>query len=187
MATVLQTPRTVLRPWTDDDAPALYAYAKDPEVGPIAGWPPHTGVADSRAVIRDVLSAPETYAVVLRETGEPVGSVGLHFGDAGSMPLPDGEAELGYWIGRPLWGRGLASEAAAELVRHGFEDLGLSAIWCGCYEGNDRSRRCMEKCGFVYHHTAEDVPCRLMGDVRTEHVSLLTRERWLAESGENRR
>lgn len=77
MATMLQTPRTVLRPWTDDDAPALYAYAKDPEVGPIAGWPPHTGVENSRSIIRDVLSAPETYAVVLRETGEPVGSVGL--------------------------------------------------------------------------------------------------------------
>ncbi len=87
----------------------------------------------------------------------------------------------------PQSGRGPFEEGAAELVRHGFEDLGLSAIWCGCYEGNDRSRRCMEKCGFVYHHTAEDVPCRLMGDVRTERVSLLTRERWLAGSGEGRR
>ncbi len=64
--------------------------------------------------------------------------------------------------------------------RHGFEDLGLSAVWCGHYEGNDRSQHCMEKCGFVYHHTARDVPCRLMGDVRTERASLLTRERWLA-------
>lgn len=77
-----------------------------------------------------MLSAPETYAVVLKETGEPVGSVGLLFGSSGTVALPEGEAELelGYWIGRPYWGRGLIPEASRELVRHAFEDVGVDRL-----------------------------------------------------------
>ena len=77
----LITSRLLLRPWQESDAEALYRYAKDPAVGPVAGWPPHTSVADSLEIIRTVFAAPETYAVVLKETGEPVGSVGIMFGD----------------------------------------------------------------------------------------------------------
>ena len=55
---ILQTKRLILRPWCEDDAQALYQYASDPEIGPAAGWPPHTSVEDSREIIRTVLSAP---------------------------------------------------------------------------------------------------------------------------------
>ena len=60
----METERLILRPWREEDALPLYKYAKNPAVGPIAGWPPHTSVENSREVIRDILSAPETYAVV---------------------------------------------------------------------------------------------------------------------------
>ena len=62
---ILETNRLILRPWTEDDAEDLYRYASSPEIGPIAGWAVHTSVENSREIIRDVLSAPETYAVVL--------------------------------------------------------------------------------------------------------------------------
>ena len=58
-----RTERLLLRPWRESDAESLYEYARDPEVGPIAGWPVHTSVENSREIIRDVLSAEETYAV----------------------------------------------------------------------------------------------------------------------------
>lgn len=77
---ILETGRLILRRWEEADAEELYQYAKDPAVGPIAGWPPHTSVENSREIIRDVLTAPETYAVVLKETGKPVGSIGIMFG-----------------------------------------------------------------------------------------------------------
>ena len=77
----LETPRLILRPWCEDDAEELYKYASDPEVGPPAGWPPHTSVENSLDIIRAVLSAPETYAVCLKEDGKPIGSVGLHRND----------------------------------------------------------------------------------------------------------
>ena len=72
----------------------------------------------------------------------------------------------------------LILEAVHELVRHGFEDLGLALIWCGYFEGNIRSKRVQEKCGFRYHHTAKDVPCAIEGLLRDEYVSCLGGWRW---------
>lgn len=51
----MKTERLILRPWTEEDAASLYKYAQDPKIGPIAGWPPHTSVENSREVIRDIL------------------------------------------------------------------------------------------------------------------------------------
>ena len=173
---ILETQRLFLRPWSEADGEELYKYARDPDVGPIAGWPVHTSVENSRQIIREVLSAEGTFAVVLKETGLPVGSIGI----MRNVNLPtDGQAvEIGYWIGKPYWGRGLIPEAVRECIRCCFEQLDCRRIWCGYYEGNEKSRRVQEKCGFVYHHTIEDKPCALMGDTRTEHVSVLEKEDW---------
>ena len=71
------TERLILRPWKDEDAESLFEYAKDPKVGPIAGWPVHTSVENSLDIIRNVLSAPETYAICLKSDNKAIGSVGL--------------------------------------------------------------------------------------------------------------
>lgn len=65
-----------MRPWLEEDAPALFKYASDPEVGPRAGWPPHRSLDESREVIRTVFSGEGMWAVVLKETGEPIGCAG---------------------------------------------------------------------------------------------------------------
>ena len=174
----LTTARLILRPWLESDAEALYKYAQDPAVGPTAGWPPHTSVENSREIIRTILSAPETYAVVLKQTQEPVGSIGLMFADrVHSADIQDHEAEIGYWIGVPYWGQGLIPEAVCRLLEHCFTDLHLSTVWCGHYEGNHQSRRVMEKCGFQYHHT-ETGKTSPLGDIRTEHFLRITEEEW---------
>ena len=172
---ILQTKRLILRPWSENDAEELYKYASDPEVGPPAGWPPHTSAQNSREIIRTVLSAPETYAVCLKENGKPIGSVGLHRND---LAEDDDEYELGYWIGKPFWGQGLIPEASRELLRYAFEDLGMSRIWCGYYDGNEKSHRVQEKLGFVFHHTTEGLEVKLLNEIRTGHSSLMTKERW---------
>lgn len=58
------------------------------------------------------------------------------------------------------------------MLRHGFEDLELNKIWCGYFEGNTKSKRVQEKCGFIYHHMKKDIDWKLMDDVRTEYVTL---------------
>ena len=70
---VLNTKRLILRPWNKSDAESLYEYAKDDRVGPIAGWPVHTSVENSREIIKSVLSAPETYAVCLKDDNRAIG------------------------------------------------------------------------------------------------------------------
>ena len=172
------TCRLILRPWQESDAESLYKYAHDPAIGPIAGWPPHTSVEDSLNIIRTVFAAPETYAVVLKASDEPVGSVGIMFGDGlHSAEIQQGEAEIGYWIGKPYWGQGLIPEAVRCLLRRCFEDLEITAVWCGYYDGNTKSRRVMEKCGFRFHHTVEGKTSPL-GDVRTEHFMRITKKEW---------
>lgn len=178
MRTKLETKRLILRPWAEEDAADLYEYARDPQVGPIAGWLPHTSVENSLQIIRDVLSAPGTYAVVLRESGRPVGSVGLMASDVGSAPMKAGEMEIGYWIGVPYWGQGLIPEAVGELMRYAFEELGCTALWCGYFEGNEKSRRVQEKCGFVAHHS-EDGKAFPAGVMR-EHFTRITRTQWMS-------
>lgn len=179
-ATVLETERLNLRPWRIDDADALYRYASDPDVGPAAGWKPHESVNESREIIGTVFSAPETFAVVPKGATEPVGCVGLLFGESGNVELGDGEAEIGYWIAKPFWGQGFAPEATRCLMRHAFEDLGLSKLWCGWYEGNDKSRRAQEKCGFCFERMEEDAVNEATGETTRMCVSSLTRESWLA-------
>lgn len=137
----LKTQRLILRPWKESDAEDLYKYASNPHVGPIAGWPPHTSVDNSREIIRSVLSKNEIYAVCLKEDNKAIGSIGLTFGNASTLNLPDTQGEIGYWIGVPFWGQGLIPEAVKELLRHGFEDLKLEKIWCGYFDGNIKSKR----------------------------------------------
>ena len=111
----LETERLILRPWCEDDAEELYKNASDPEVGPPAGWPPHTSVENSREIIRTVLSAPETYAVCLKENGKPIGSIGFHRSD---LAEDDDEYELGYCrSGRR------SKIAAEELVKLGYTNV----------------------------------------------------------------
>lgn len=176
------TERLILRPWRETDAESLYEYAKDPEVGPTAGWPVHTSIENSLAIIRNVLSEPETYAVCLKGDNKAIGSIGLIPSTQSYADAEKDEIEVGYWIGVPFWGNGYIPEAVKEMQRYAFEDLGYKAMWCVYYDGNDKSKRVQEKCGFIYHHTEKDKVCTLMGDVRTEHFTYITKEQWLEMS-----
>ncbi|HEM6190558.1 TPA: GNAT family N-acetyltransferase [Streptococcus suis] len=175
---ILETNRLILRPWSETDVADLFSQAIHPEVGPAAGWPVHQSVEESREIIKTVLSQPETYALVLKETGQVIGSIGLMLGKQGGLDLPDSEAELGYWLGQGFWGQGLIPEACQVLLDYGFSQLSLDKIWCRAFVENSKSLRVQEKLGFVYQYLLEDVHFPLIDEVRTERVSLLTRGEW---------
>ncbi len=177
MTTTLKTARLILRPWRETDAESLYEYARDPLVGPISGWPVHTSVENSREIIRDILSAERTWAVTVRPSDEAVGSIGLKVGTASNLLLPADEAEIGYWIGQPFWGRGYIPEATREVIRYAFDDLGMEVLWCGWFDGNDKSRRVGEKCGFRHLRT-EKKYWPLIDATVTQHISRLTKQEW---------
>lgn len=176
----LTTERLVLRPWSESDAADLYTFAQDGRVGPVAGWPVHKSVDESREVIRTVFAQEGVFAVTLKAEGRAIGCVGLLTGTRSNFPIGNDEGEVSYWIGVPYWGQGLIPEAVRALIRYGFGKLGLKALWCGYFDGNDKSRRVQEKCGFRPHHTTGARYDALTDDVRIEHVSRLTREEWVA-------
>lgn len=103
----LETPRLLLRPWRETDAAHLYDIARDPRVGPIAGWPAHTSVEQSAEIIRTVFRHPEVYALELKESGRAIGCVGILIGKDSNFDIGDDEGEIAYWIGVPYWGQGL--------------------------------------------------------------------------------
>ena len=69
-------------------------------------------------------------------------------------------------------------EAVKEMLRHAFEDCGMQKVWIGYYEGNNKSKRVQEKCGFKYQWKSENLDVPLMHEKRTGHVSLMTKEDW---------
>ena len=115
----------------------------------------------------------------MKETGKPVGSSARLLHGESNKTHGDKECELGYWVGKPYWGQGLIPEASKEILRHGFEDLGMEKIWCGYYEGNEKSKRVQEKLGFTYHSTRENVHLTLLNEDRNDVVNLMTKEDWL--------
>lgn len=176
----LKTERLILRRWKESDAEDLFRYARDPEVGPIAGWPAHRSIEESREVIKNVLCGKEAYAVCLKDDGKAIGAIELKLNGHTDMTERDDECELGYWLGKPFWGQGIMPEATREILRHAFEDCGMRKVWCGYYEGNTKSKRVQEKCGFKYQWKSENVDVPLMNEKRTGHVSCITRQDWLA-------
>ena len=169
---IIETERLILRPWREEDAADLYRYASDPEVGPAAGWAPHESVEDSLQVLRTILIKPDTWAVTQKGSDAPVGSVGIF---PSSCSLAAHQPEIGYWLARPLWGKGYIPEAVLALIGLCF-DRGAEAVWCAHAELNRRSRRVIEKCGFVYRCT-EDWTSAL-GDVRKSLYYSIRRQEW---------
>jgi RimJ/RimL family protein N-acetyltransferase/cytidine deaminase len=147
-------------------------------VGPIAGWPPHQSVHESREVIKNVLNGAEAYAICRKEDEKAIGTVELKLNGHTDLAECDDECELGYWLGKPFWGQGIMPEAVSEIIRHGFEDIGMTKIWCGYYEGNTKSKRVQEKVRFRYQWKSEGVDVPLMHEKRTGHVSSMTKAQW---------
>lgn len=145
----MESERILLRQWCDDDATALFKYASDPDVGPRAGWRPHSSVEESLSIIRTTFGNSTTWAIVLKSTNEPIGAIGYGPSCDCDLPaLPD-EPTVGYWVGKPYWNRGICSEALRLMIRHITDSTDIESLISGHYLDNPASGRVMEKCGFI--------------------------------------
>ncbi len=145
---ILKTTNLTLRPWMESDAECLYHFAKNPKIGPIAGWPPHESVENSLEIIKTVFAKRETYAIVLNDV--PIGCVGLLFHPDTNHWWGEGAVELGYWVAEEYWGNGYATEASGRLIERAFNELGVSEIYASYKYENKQSGRVLEKLGFKY-------------------------------------
>ena len=145
----LEGDRVVLRPLFEDDAAAVFRYARDPEVTRFLPWDPAPDVHSIRSFLREQVAKRRRgdalpLAIVLRgEREEMIGSTDL----MDIHVIAPGRAELGYLLARPYWGQGLMSEAAALTARHAFDALGLTRLVAFADAENVASCRVLEKIG----------------------------------------
>ena len=145
----MKTERITLRHWLDTDAEALYKYASEPEVGLRAGWSPHKQEQESWEIIRNVFTTPTTWAIAWNETGEAIGAMGYGPSCECSLPSRDGEPTVGYWVGRPYWGKGICTEALHLMISYIRQTTNIKSLISGHFIDNPASGRVMEKCGFL--------------------------------------
>ena len=146
---IFKTENLTLRHWRDEDAKCLYHFAKNPKIGPVAGWPAHESEEYSLNIIKTVLNRKESYAVV--KDNIPIGSVSLLLHPDTHHWWGDDSAELGYWIAHEYWGRGYATESSEVLIKRAFNDLGIKQIYATYKCENIASKRVLEKLGFKYY------------------------------------
>ncbi|MCC5982313.1 MAG: GNAT family N-acetyltransferase [Oceanicaulis sp.] len=144
----LETDRLVLRPLAISDASWISAGSSNLAVSRMTGRIPYPNpligaelyVLTCRAA--EINRGDRVRAILLKDTGEGIGMIGLH-------PRSDGPWEFGYWLGEPFWGRGYATEAGHALLDAAMHD-GITAIAAGHYADNPASGRVLEKLGFAY-------------------------------------
>ena len=145
MRRVIETERLVLRPLEAGDAAAIAALAGDIDVSRMTSRIPHPLTAEEAGRwIAALAGAAEVVFAVLHE-GELVGCTGC-------APLSERRAEIGYWIGKPWWGRGFATEAVRALVAQAFAAGDYDELASGHFADNPASARVLEKAGFRYTH-----------------------------------
>ena len=175
MSKRLETERLILDKWSVKDAPDLFAYAKNPNVGPAAGWEPHKSVAHSKSIIRNVFKPNGTWKIVWRKTGKPIGTIGL---TADRRRQDPGSRELGYSLDEAFWGRGIMGEAVEAVLAYAFAEMGLTMVSVATGKDNEKSRRVIEKAGFRYEGTERRSFRMYDGSFLDERVYSLLKEEW---------
>lgn len=145
----LATERLILRQLAPEDMDDVFAYASNPEVSRHLTWECHRSLADTLVFLRAVDEAYERgelrdFGLVLKATGRLVGTCGFVRADRAA-----GLAELGYTLARPLWDRGLMTEAVRAVIDFGLEEIGLRRVEALCLPENAASARVLEKAGMT--------------------------------------
>jgi len=175
----LESERLILRNFSELDTDDLFRYACDPEVGPPAGWKPHETRAESLAIVRMFLAEDNVWAIERKSDRRVIGSLGFHKDKWRNLP---DVRMFGYVLARDCWGNGYMSEAVKRAIEYAFTEANLSIVSVSHYTFNDRSRRVIEKCGFVREGTVRSAFLRYDGQIFDEALYSLTRQEWLAAS-----
>jgi RimJ/RimL family protein N-acetyltransferase len=141
---VLETERLVLRAPQLEDAKAIAALANDRQIAENTARVPYPyKLADAKQWIHATASSPNDTFLITLPDGAIIGACGIDMRE-------DETPELGYWLGRPYWGKGYATEAVRAVIDHAFTELDHSALLAGARVTNPASRRILEKCGFQW-------------------------------------
>lgn len=155
----LHTERLVLRRMEITDFPNLVKYASNKNVSDkVFGYPYPYLEEDAIARMNTVLEGFKNknrfiFTITQKEENVLIGEIGLR------LETEHNKAEIGYWIAEPYWGKGIATEAVAAVIKFGFEELKLNKIFATCFDGNKTSGKVLEKNGMI-----------LEGELKQEYI-----------------
>ena len=143
-----------LRAWRDTDLESLVKYANNPNIaGNLTNAFPHPyTVENGQAFIQYARSADPLSIFAIELNGEAIGGIGIH-------PQTDimcKNAELGYWLAEPFWGKGIISSAIAQIVQYAFATFDIVRIYARPFGTNFASQKALEKNGFVLEARIHD-------------------------------
>ena len=165
----------LLRPWEAGDAASIVPYADDWLVARNLrdAFPHPYTLADGESFVRSCVEREGKgqlcRAIVV--DGEAVGGIGLFLGN----DVYRKSAELGYWLGRPFWRRGIMTSAVRAMCREGFAAWDIARIYAEPYAGNAASRGVLEKAGFTLEGTLRRSVCK-KGEILDSCIYALLRE-----------
>ena len=155
MTVVLETERLIFRPHVEADFSSYVVMESDP----IYRSPqPVRSITEQERSFRQTWLPPSPMsllATVYKPDGHYIGRCGLYPARDERDQIIPGDARIAFYLARPYWGRGLATEAGRAFVTHGFETLGLRRIEAGINAGNAASLRVIEKLGFQWVRSGE--------------------------------
>ena len=167
---ILQSERLILRPPRPTDIEAMAVWLGDFDVARMTARAPHPYTEDDAEAFLALPPDGRHVFVIERKDGVFIGMAGLH---------PDALGyELGYWLGKPFWGRGYATEAAGRLLRHAFETLDQDSVHAGWFADNTRSGQVLAKLG-ARHNGSAMRESAARGCLVLCHDMLLTRGHFL--------
>lgn len=147
----LETERLILRNWVETDLEDLYEYASVEGVGEMAGWPHHTDIEVTKRILEGFIEKDEVYAIVLKDSQKVIGSLGIHNRAKEEEKDEKIQREIGYVLSKDYWGKGLVPEAVKAVIQYAFDEMHVDVLWCGHFVTNQRSKRVIEKCGFLFY------------------------------------
>ncbi|MEP1442325.1 MAG: GNAT family protein [Hyphomicrobiales bacterium] len=171
---VLSTKRLTLRAPHKRDFDAIVNYANNANVAKNLGQMPHPYTHTDAAHWADVLAQPsikkQTFAITDRFEDKFLGGCGYRPDE-----MDEQRVIVGYWLGEPFWGSGIAAEATQAIIDHAFRNEEITSVVATARTSNHQSKRVLEKCGFQFTHNGMALSLAVNGMVAIEHYRLCKR------------
>lgn len=168
-----------MRHWEINDLDDLYAFAKNPNVGPQAGWRQHQSREESRQILSRMVTAPDQFAIMLKSTMKVIGIISAGI-DTSRRNLA--AKTIGCALNEAYWNQGLMTEAVGAMIRYLFMDPGTELIAMDHFADNYGSQRVIEKNGFQYEGTMRQKIRLFNGEVKDCLCYSLTRAEFEAQT-----
>lgn len=148
-----ETNRLLLRKLKLADVQDMYEYSQDPDVCRFVTWDAHLSKQDTEQFLQAVLDQYENafnffWGIEWKENKKLIGTI-----DFVNLSFPHKKAEIGYILSKEYWGKGIMTEAAKEIIKFAFINLGLVRIEARCFKENIGSEKVMQKIGMKYEGT----------------------------------